>query len=134
MKSWADIVKTAKPMPKRLVSEPVQTQLPVESHPTDDNEIAYMMKVNPFLWNDMTECYRKKVNNLTLKIKNLETRIETHVLDKTEEKSIMTQIKELPLEKKKLLPFCVIAPETVSEPSLLIVNVIDALIVTEVAD
>ena len=33
-----------------------------------------------------------------------------HFYNKIEEKNIMKQIYKLPLEKKKLLPFCVIAP------------------------
>jgi len=104
MKSWADIVKTPKPESTELLP------VPISEEEIKEIEYSYMMKTNPFAWNDVTEQYRKKVNKITVQIKNLETKIGTNVLDKIEEKNIMKQIYKLPLEKNKLLPFCVIAP------------------------
>ena len=111
MKSWADIVKTPKPNSAQLLSNPqYSTKNEDLTEKAHREYYAIMMKENPFLWNDITEQYRKKVNNITLKIKELEKRIETSILDKSEEKNIMTQIAKLPFEKNKLLSFCVIAP------------------------
>lgn len=110
MKSWVDIVNTSKPNSAQLVSNNLYYNK--NEDPTEKAHREYyaiMMKENPFLWNDITEQYRKKVNSINLKIKDLEKRIETSILDKIEEKSIMTQIAKLRLEKPKLLPFCVIA-------------------------
>ena len=96
MKSWTDIVKTPKPESKQSLPASI-SEIEIE--------YSYMMKINPFAWNDVTEQYRKKVNKITIQIKNLETKIGTCVLDKIEEKNIIKQIYKLHLKKKNYYHF-----------------------------